>query len=100
MNPSLSGILDRRVQEDHLVLYPYLMHDGLDDHVALKELQHISDSFGPYNGTKTHLLFLDSLIRSSLIRAILQLRLVSPPVCIFRAVKLYTPRLDDLRQTA
>ena len=35
LNPDLSSMLNRRVEENDLILYPNLMHDGLENQVAL-----------------------------------------------------------------
>lgn len=38
LDPSRTGVLNRRIEEDNLVLYPDLMYDGFEDHVVFKEL--------------------------------------------------------------
>ncbi len=38
MDPSLASVFDRRIKEDNLILYPYLVDNRFKSHLALEEL--------------------------------------------------------------
>ena len=65
-DPCRPSILDWRVKEDDLILYPDFMHDRLENHMVFQELQTHFQRGEVQSLIQTYLLIFHPLVSSSL----------------------------------